>query len=422
MKEYATMATPVAQPQSEMQWRLLILLVIAVFVNYIDRGNLSVSAAKITDELQLNPAMMGQLSSAFFWTYALCQVPAGWLIQRYDVHKVFAAGFLLWSLATAFTGLTTTFTTLFAFRLILGVGESVAYPAFSKIIAKDFPEDQRGKANGFIDAGSKLGPALGTLIGGLIVANLGWRSLFLILGFGALAWLPFWMRSAPKHRAENAVKAEPVAEPTTMDLLSRRAVWGSFLGLFAINYAWYFMVNWFPYYLEKQRGFSTQKMAVLGSLPFAMIAVSATLGGWLSDRLISKGHTPTLVRKSFIIAGLLTGTILYPAGIATDDNVSMGLFLLACFAFGFATSNHWAVTQTLAGPGAASKWTGFQNCFGNFAGVAAGWLTGRIVNETKSFDGAFLAVAGMVVMGALAYAFIIPELKPIDWGTKEKAA
>ena len=411
----AKLSSPVTSGQPAMQWGLLILLIVAVFINYIDRGNLSVSAGKISDELRLNPAMMGQLSSAFFWTYALCQVPAGWLIQRYDVHRVFAIGFLLWSLATAFTGLANSFVTLFAFRLVLGIGESVAYPAFSKIIAKDFPENQRGKANGFIDAGSKLGPALGTLIGGLIVANLGWRSLFMILGFGALLWLPFWLRSAPKAHSATDPKPVPLKEPTALDLLSRRAVWGTFFGLFSLNYGWYFMINWFPFYLEKYRGFSTEKMAVLGSLPFVMIAISATLGGWLSDRLISKGYTPTLVRKSFIVTGLLTATILYPAGIAPNDDISMGLFLFACFAFGFASSNHWAVTQTLAGPSAASKWTGFQNGFGNFAGVAAGWVTGELVNKFKNFDAAFLAVACMLVIGSISYAFIIPELKPIDW-------
>lgn len=408
------MSNPAAS-QQPMQWKLLILLIVAVFINYIDRGNLSVSAATITDELNLTPAMMGQLSSAFFWTYALFQVPAGWLVQRYDVHRVFAIGFLVWSLATAFTGLTNTFSTLFAFRLILGMGESIAYPAFSKIIAKDFPENQRGKANGFIDAGSKLGPALGTLVGGLIVASYGWRSLFLILGFGALIWLPFWLKSAPKKPAAGTPKPVQLPEPSAWQLLTNRAVWGTFFGLFAINYAWYFMVNWFPYYLEKQRGFSTEKMAVLGALPFAMIAISATIGGWLSDKLISEGKSTTLVRKGFVISGLLAATTLYPAGIATNDNVSMGLFLAACFAFGFASSNHWAVTQTMAGPNAASKWTGFQNCFGNFAGVAAGWVTGEIVNQTGKFDYAFLAVAAMAVFGACCYAFIIPELKLIDW-------
>lgn len=404
--------------QPAMQWGLLTLLIIAVFVNYIDRGNLSVSAAKITDELKITPAMMGQLSSAFFWTYALCQIPAGWLIQRYDVHRVFAIGYLIWSLATAFTGLSTTFTTLFAFRLLLGIGESVAYPAFSKIIAKDFPENQRGKANGFIDAGSKLGPALGTLIGGLIVAEYGWRTLFMILGFGALVWLPFWLRSAPKPHGIDNPKPVALKEPSTVQLLSTRAVWGTFFGLFCLNYGWYFMVTWYPFYLVKQRGFTTEKMAILGSLPFVMIAIASTLGGWLSDHLISKGYTPTLVRKSFIVTGLLSGTMIYPAGIASNDDVSMGLFFFTCFAFGLASSNHWACTQTMAGPSAASKWTGFQNGFGNFAGVAAGWVTGNIVDSTKSFDGAFLAVAGMLVFGAISYAFIIPELKQIDWEAK----
>jgi MFS family permease len=401
-----------------MQWGLLTLLIIAVFVNYIDRGNLSVSAAKITDELKITPAMMGQLSSAFFWTYAICQVPAGWLIQRYDVHRVFAIGYLIWSLATAFTGLSTTFGILFAFRLLLGIGESVAYPAFSKIIAKDFPENQRGKANGFIDAGSKLGPALGTLIGGLIVASYGWRSLFMILGFGALAWLPFWLRSAPKAHSIDNPKPLPLKEPTALELLSTRAVWGTFIGLFCLNYGWYFMVTWYPFYLVKQRGFTTEKMAVLGSLPFVMIAIAATIGGWLSDHLISKGYTPTLIRKSFIVTGLLSGTMIYPAGIASNDDVSFGLFLFTCFAFGLASSNHWACTQTMAGPSAASKWTGFQNGFGNFAGVAAGWVTGNIVDSTKSFDGAFLVVAAVLVLGAFSYAFIIPELKQIDWEAK----
>lgn len=414
----ATSTHPIVAPAN--QTRLLILLVAAVFINYIDRGNLSVSAAKITDELKLDAQMMGNLSSAFFWTYALCQLPAGWLIQRYDVHRVFAIGFLVWSLATAFTGLATSFVALFAFRLVLGMGESVAYPAFSKIIANDFPENQRGKANGFIDAGSKLGPALATLLGGMMVAKFGWRSLFMVLGFGALIWLPFWWKEAPKKDHPSDVKKAPIGrEPSILELLGRRAVWGSFLGLFAINYAWYFMITWIPFYLVKYRGFSTEKMSVYGAIPFVMISIGATIGGTMSDRLIAQGHTATKVRKGFIVTGLLSNVILYPAGTVSDVMISMGLFWFASLLFGLASSNHWAVTQTIAGPAAASKWTGLQNCVGNFAGVVAGWLTGKIVNETNSFDGAFLAVAGFVILGAAAYAFVIPEIKPIDW-SKEK--
>ncbi len=401
------------------QWRLLALLVAAVFINYIDRGNLSVSAPDIVKELSLTPTQMGLLLSSFFWTYAACQLLAGWLIDRYNVHHVFTIGFLLWSLATAFTGIVNSFAPLFGARLVLGLGESVAYPAFSKIIASDYEESQRGKANGLIDVGSKLGPALGTLIGGLIVAKFGWRSLFLILGLGALLWLPLWWKWAPHGHTSKTGASHDVEVPGMLQLLKIRSVWGTFFGLFAINYAWYFMITWFPFYLVRERHFSIERMAVLGSMPFWIMAVAATLGGWWSDRLIANGSTPTRTRKTFIISGLLMNTLLLPAAMAPSDIISMGLFLTSCFAFGFTTSNHWAVTQTIAGPAVAGKWTGLQNAFGNLAGVIAPSVTGVIVDRTQSFYLAFVAVAVMVVFGAISYAFIVGRIEPMQWKRKE---
>ena len=404
------------------QWRLLALLVAAVFINYIDRSNLSVSAEEITRELSLSPSQMGMLLSGFFYTYAACQLLSGWLIDRFEVHLVFGVGFLIWSLATAATGFVGGFYSLMGFRLLLGFGESVAYPAFSKIIASDYEESQRGMANALIDAGSKLGPALGTLVGGLIVAKYGWRSLFFILGFGALLWLPFWMIWAPrKSRVRlHGNSAAPVNTymPSMWELLQVRSVWGSFFGLFAINYTWYFMVTWFPSYLIKARHFSTERMAVLGSIPFLMIGVAAVLAGWWADRLISKGGSPTKVRKSFIAGGLLLNTLMLPASMAESDTLSLGLFFAACFALGLTTANHWAVTQTMAGPLAAGKWTGMQNAFGNIAGVVAPYLTGVIVEKTGSFYLAFVAVAVVVVLGAASFVFVIEDIKPIAWGPK----
>ncbi len=404
------------------QWRLLALLVAAVFINYIDRSNLSVSAQEITRELSLSPSQMGMLLSGFFYTYAACQLLSGWLIDRFEVHLVFGIGFLIWSLATAATGFVGGFYSLMGFRLLLGFGESVAYPAFSKIIASDYEESQRGMANALIDAGSKLGPALGTLVGGLIVAKYGWRSLFFILGFGALLWLPFWMIWAPRkskvHLHENSALPVHTYMPSMWELLQIRSVWGSFFGLFAINYTWYFMVTWFPSYLIKARHFSTERMAVLGSIPFLMIGVAAVLAGWWADRLISKGGSPTKVRKSFIAGGLLLNTLMLPASMAESDTLSLGLFFAACFALGLTTANHWAVTQTIAGPLAAGKWTGMQNAFGNIAGVVGPYLTGVIVEKTGSFYLAFVAVAVVVVLGAASFVFVVEDIKPIAWGPK----
>lgn len=408
------------------QWRLLALLVAAVFINYIDRSNLSVSAEEISRELSLSPTQMGNLLSGFFYTYAACQLLSGWLIDRFEVHIVFGIGFLIWSLATAATGFVGGFGSLMAFRLLLGFGESVAYPAFSKIIASDYEESQRGIANALIDAGSKLGPALGTLIGGLIVAEYGWRSLFLILGFGALLWLPFWMLWAPRkhkvHTHDTSGVPRGTYMPSMMELLTVRSVWGSFFGLFAINYTWYFMVTWFPSYLIKARHFSTERMAVMGSIPFLMIGVAAVLAGWWADRLIAKGASTTKVRKTFIAGGLLLNTLMLPASMAESDNVSLGLFFAACFALGLTTANHWAVTQTMAGPLAAGKWTGMQNAFGNIAGIVAPLLTGFIVDKTGSFYLAFVVVAAVVVLGAASFIFVIEDIKPIHWDPKTRAA
>ena len=260
------------KPALEHPWRLLALLVVSIFINFIDRSNLSVAADDLHRELLLGPAQLGQLLSAFFCTYAAFQLVAGWLVDRYNVFWVYGLGFLVWSVATGMTGLVTSFAQLFALRLLLGMGESVAYPSYSRILASGYPEQRRGFCNAAIDAGSKLGPALGTLIGGLIVASVGWRALFFILGGGALLWLVPWFLSIPRHAPARAPEA--VGGPGFLDILRRRETWGTFMGLFAINWAWYILVTWLPTYLREARGYSTDSMAVFGSLPYWCIAVS----------------------------------------------------------------------------------------------------------------------------------------------------
>src|SRR6267143_4670946 len=173
---------------------VLILLGLSVFINYIDRANLSVAAPFLKGELGLSASQLGILFSAFFWTYAGMQIPAGWLVDRFEVKWVFAIGFFVWSTATAVTGATHAFVTLLAARVILGIGESVAYPAYAKIFAIHFVERQRGVANSFVGAGQALGPAMGMLFGGTLVARFGWRPFFVALGLVSLLWLAPWVQ------------------------------------------------------------------------------------------------------------------------------------------------------------------------------------------------------------------------------------
>lgn len=172
--------------------RVLFLLTLSVLINYIDRSNLSIAAPLIKDELGLSGWQLGKLLSAFFWTYALMQIPVGWLVDRFDVKWVFGLGFFIWSASTAFTGLLHGFIALLVARVVLGIGESVAFPAYGKIIGTHFKENRRGFANSIVITGLALGPALGMLIGGNVVGRFGWRPFFLVLGLAALFWLPPW--------------------------------------------------------------------------------------------------------------------------------------------------------------------------------------------------------------------------------------
>ncbi|HEX6984390.1 MAG TPA: MFS transporter [Planctomycetaceae bacterium] len=396
---------------------LLALLVLGVGVNYIDRGSLAVAKTEVSAEFGLDPVQMGWLFSAFFWSYALCQIAAGWLVDRYDVKWVYAAGFLVWSLATLTTGLTNGFAALLAMRLLLGAGESVAFPATSRVIVEHFAERRRGLANALVDAGSKVGPAASVLLGGLAVAEWGWRAMFVVVGAASLVWLVPWVVLVPSGRPRRPGAAEggPSAVPMGR-LLGRREVWGTSLGFFCLGYAWYFLVSWLPAYLEEDRGFSKGSMALLGSLPFWAMAAASVFGGLASDRWIAAGGTPTRVRKTFLVSGLLLcAAFLSSAAAVREGGTCVALLTAACASLGLYSSNAWAVTQTLAGPRAAGQWSGLKNAIGNLGGVASPAVTGWIVQQTRSYTLAFAAASLMLVVGAFAYLLLVRRVTPLEW-------
>jgi MFS transporter, ACS family, D-galactonate transporter len=395
---------------------VLILLVISIAINYIDRGSLSIAAPLLTSELMLSPAQLGMLFSAFFWSYALLQILSGWLVDRYNVIWIMAIGFFIWSVATTVTGVVHTISILFLLRLFLGVGESVAYPCYSKIIAANFAEHQRGFANALIDAGAKVGPALGTLAGGILMARFGWRPIFIILGLGSLLWLPAWFRWSPQK--SNTGQADVYKGPGFKEILVQRSFWAASVGHFCGNYFWYFLLTWMPFYLVRERGFSMDNMAIIGSVAYFLTGASTIITGWLADRAISAGHTPTRIRKACTGIGLTLTSVVLAVVIIPGSAFSMTILMFVCFSYGIFASSHWAITQTIAGPSAAGKWSGLQNCFANMAGVAAPAITGFIVGITDRFFWAFAVSAGVALIGASVYAFFLGPVELLKWRAK----
>jgi MFS transporter, ACS family, D-galactonate transporter len=393
--------------------RVATLLALSIFINYVDRGNLSIAAPLIKDELGFTPYHLGILLSSFFWTYATFQLVSGWLVERFPVNWVLAVGVAVWSLATVGTGIVHGFVSLLLMRLILGAGESVSYPSYSTIIARHFSEAQRGRTNALISAGQMCGPALGTLLGGLFIARLGWRLFFVVLGLGSSLWLLPWFKFMPPAKSANNLARSQAA--TLLQILRQRSAWGTFAGLFCYNYLLYFLITWLPFYLVRERGFSLQRMSAVTAVAFFAIAASALICGWISDRWIAAGTSATCVRKTFTGVGPLIGCSVVLVGAVANHVVAMTILLIVCISMGMGTSNLWAVTQTLAGPRTAGKWTGVQNFMGNLAGWIAPTLTGFVVGRTGRFFWAFAITAVVTLLGSAAWLFVVGSVKPIAW-------
>lgn len=392
---------------------VLVLLAISIFINYIDRSNLSIAAPMLKDEFGISSSQLGLLFSAFFWTYAWFQLFSGWLVDRLNVNWVFAGGFFLWSIATAGTGIVHTFSVLFVLRLLLGAGESVAYPSYSKIIALNFPEEHRGLTNAVISSGLLLGPGFGIVLGGLLMARFGWRPFFLALGLLSLLWLVPWLKWMPRNQL--AIPADATDAPSLPEFLRLRSAWGTCLGLFCCNYVSYFLLTWLPFYLVRERNFSMRSMAKIGGIAYLLASCCTILAGWISDRWIVSGGTPTLVRKSFTGGGLALAGIFVGLSVFNGPVYCVAALLLGVVFFGVSTANVWAISQTLAGPQAAGRWTGFQNFVGNLAGLVAPVLTGFVADRTGHFYWAFAILAAVALAGALFWAFLIGPVEQVTW-------
>lgn len=397
-----------SKTQDRLPWGLVSLLVVAMVVSFFDRGNLAVSAPVLAPELGISPWGVGLLLSAFFWTYAIGQIGAGWLVDRAEVRWVYAGGFLIWSLATLGTAFVSSFGHLLAMRLLLGIGESVTYPASSRILAAVVPEHRRGLANSLVDLGARLGPAAGTMCGALLVSSLGWRGLFLITGGAGLIWLVPWMISAPRVLVP-AGTSQHLAGPSWGQLLRRRSFWGTCGGLCGANYAWYFLLSWLPSYLVRERHFTLTGVAIWGALPYLFMAVSSLAGGVLADRWISRGGVPVRVRRGFLVTGLILTSAILPCVLLPRIEFAVAGLFVACLAFGIYASNLFSLTQTLAGPEAAGRWTGFQNACGNLAGIVSPMITGWLVTRTGGFAAAFLAASLACLLGAASFGLLVRE-------------
>ncbi len=402
------------------QWGVVGLLSAGMVIAYVDRANLSVVLAtpEVRDLFHLSDSTRGLLNSAFFWTYALLQVPAGWVVDRFGVKRPYAIGFVFWTLVSAATGLADSVAHLLILRCLLGMGEAICAPASLRWIRSNCPEERRGLAVGIYLAGTKIGAAIGVPIAAVLIAAFNWRTMFLVCGLAGLVWVVGWLLLANDDapRAAQAKATAPEAAVSIMDLLASPLVWGILLGTFAYGYFLYFCVTWLPAYLMEYRHLALQSMGLYALFSFGGMAIVAIAAGWLADRMIRRGADPARTRKGFTIAGFLLASTELIGVLSRSETVALFFVIFSLAGLGLATANYWALTQTLIPGRAMGRIAGLQNCASNLGGVAATLLTGWLKESTGGYQAPMQVIWIILLVGVTAYLFLVkPRYMPARW-------
>ena len=412
----------------KIRWTMIVLCFLATTINYVDRATMSVAAPFMQRDLGLTPATMGFLLGGFFWTYAVMQLPAGWLVDRVGPRLTYAAAVLWWSLFTGLTSVVNGAGAIFGLRLALGVGEAGSYPANAAVAARWFPSRERGIAAGIFDSGSRAGTALSLPIVAALVAFLGWRWAFVVTGLLGVAWTAVWLlvyRDPERHPSVDAAALARLraAQPVTTaagavswgSLFRHRTVWGMMVGFFCLNFVFYFFTTWFPTYLLESRGFSLKELGTVGMLPGLVAVPAAWLGGWTSDALHRRGWSLTAARKTCLVGGMLTSSVITLSAFVPSNTVALVLFALCYGAIAFTGANIWALPADVAPtPAHVASLGGIQNCASNLSGIAISTFTGVMLMITHgSFVVPLCVAGGFCVLGALTYLFLVGRIEPL---------
>ncbi|MEO6919166.1 MAG: MFS transporter [Collimonas sp.] len=430
----STSSAASTQAPSRKRFLIMLLLFITVVINYLDRSNLSIAAPELMRDLAIDPVRAGWIFSAFGWTYAAMQIPGGWLVDRVAPRVLYALALALWSLATVCLGFIGSFVGLFALRLLVGALEAPAYPINNRVVTTWFPERERATAIGFYTSGQFVGLAFLTPLLAWLQQRYGWHMVFVSTGLTGVAWAAIWYwiyREPRQFKGANSAEIEliraggglvDIAQSSSMQkpgfsmadlrlVLSRRKLWGIYLGQYAVNSTLWFFLTWFPTYLVKYRGMDFIKSGFLASLPFLAAFLGVLSSGMFSDWLIRKGASLGMARKVPIIGGLLISTCIIGANY-TDSTAWIIVFMaVAFFGNGFASIS-WSLVSSLAPAKMLGLTGGVFNFIGNLAAITTPLVIGFLISGS-SFAPAITYVAVMALAGALSYILLVGEVERI---------
>lgn len=394
------------------RWSIVALLCIAFVVAYFDRQNLSfaLTVADFKNFFHITETDRGVLNSAFFWSYTLLQIPAGWLIDRYGVKKPFALCFLIWSIVSGLTAWATSISQLFMLRFLLGAGESVNTPAGIRWIRLNFPQRQHGFVMGLYQASAKIGPALGAPLSAWLLRDYGWQTMFMVLGFGALLWLLPWLllvRDNDRELEKTVFKKTETGALTFGQLMSNRVTWGIIIGSFCYQYFNYFCLLDLPSYFSERWQLKLSQNGAYTGFSYLGFAIVAILSGYAADYLIQRGYELVKVRKAFICGGLLIACTEIFGIYASDEKTAILIAIFSLSGLGLATGNYWALTPAMLPGAPAGRLAAIQNAAANLPGVVVPLMTSYLRKTTGGWDAPLYAVFVFLLIGVASYVFLV---------------
>jgi len=410
---------------------MLALLLLATTINYVDRSNLSIVAPFLSKELGLDPVQMGLLFSAFAWSYAVANLPGGYLIDRFGSRMVYGIAQLGWSLATLLLGFVSGFGALFGLRFAVGLAEAPAFPVNNRVVSTWFPQRERGRATSTYASGQYIGSALLSPLLFWMATHYGWRSVFWWTGtagiVSAIVWFALYREPRESRRANTAeleliaaggaltsmAPRENVTWPQVSALLHERQVWALGLGKFATMSSLYFLLTWFPTYLVRERGLTSLKAGAATSLPYIAATLGVLLGGMWSDWLLRRGADISAARKIPIVSGFLGASSIILVNYIEGSALALMILTFAYFAQGIS-GNSWSIIAEVAPRNLMGMCGGIINFTGQLAGIVTPIVIGFILRETGSFQWvlAYVSIAGIV--GALSYTVLLGRIHRIE--------
>jgi ACS family glucarate transporter-like MFS transporter len=424
------------RPRGNMRWAVVGMCFLGVSINYLDRANLSIAMPDIVKEFGISHTVEGLLLGAFFWTYAIFQLPAGHFIDRLGARVTYAFAVAWWSVFTALSAVATGTASLFGFRLGLGVGESASYPASAKVVSTWFPKRERALATSIYDSGARFGSAVALPVVAALVAWLGWRASFVVTGVLGVGWAAIWLvwyreprmkrglseeelgyiEAGGSRGADPEDRADTQAAPEIRwrQLFRYRTVWGMMLGFFCLNFVIYFFITWFPTYLHDERGFSLLGTGFYGVIPAIVAIFGGWLGGWTSDRIYRRTGDLNKARKTCLVGGMLFSSVIALAVLVPSSAGALALLSVCYASLAFAAASVWSLPADVAPTdGQVASIGGIQNFASNLAGVGSPFFVGALYDITGSFVVPLVVVGCLGLLGAFAYAVVVKRVEPL---------